>query len=153
MTRWGFYLAGTAMVLTGIVGLLTSGPFPFAEIRFAAVSLVVHDAVLVPAVLAVGVLLTRTVPPLLRPYAQVALLVSGAVTVVALPFVIGAGRRPDIPSALPLDYGRGLLWVLAAIWVTTALIAAARIGLRRAAAARRSRPRPAARTRPRSPAS
>jgi len=30
------------------------------------------------------------------------------------------GRRPDVPSALPLDYGTGLLVTLAAVWLGVA---------------------------------
>jgi len=54
---------------------------------------------------------------------------------IAIPFVIGAGRRPDDPSALPLPYWRGPLVVLGVIWAVAVIPAA-----RRRAAARRSEP-------------
>jgi hypothetical protein len=36
------------------------------------------------------------------------------------------GRRPDVPSALPLDYGTGLLVTLAAVWLGVATVAVVR---------------------------
>jgi putative copper export protein len=48
------------------------------------------------------------------------------VTFVALPFVLGRGRIADNPSRQPLDYGRGLLVVLAAIWSVVLVAVAVR---------------------------
>ncbi len=79
-----------------------------------------HDAVLLPAALAAGVLIHRHIPPRVRAPLQAALLVSVAVLVVGVPLALGFGRSADDPSALPLDYRRGLLIVLAVIWLVTA---------------------------------
>jgi hypothetical protein len=46
--------------------------------------------------------------------------ISLAVTVVALPLVLGRGRIPDNPSVLPLHYGRGLLVIYTIIWAAAA---------------------------------
>ncbi len=75
-----------------------------------------HDGVFLPLVIAAGGLMRR-VGHLVRAAAVVSL----AVTVVALPFVLGYGRDPDNPSALPLPYGMGLALVLAGIWTSTVL--------------------------------
>ncbi|HCT79726.1 MAG TPA: hypothetical protein DGT23_24810 [Micromonosporaceae bacterium] len=48
--------------------------------------------------------------------------ISTTVVVVALPAVLGYGRTGDLPSALPRDYGRGLLFVLGLIWLTAAAV-------------------------------
>ncbi|MFC7759887.1 hypothetical protein ACFQY4_19090 [Catellatospora bangladeshensis] len=45
---------------------------------------------------------------------------------VALPLLLGYGRRPDDPSALPRDYHRGYLVCLAAVWLVTAAVLAVR---------------------------
>lgn len=84
-------------------------------VLFLAAVLVVHDLVLLPAVLGLGALLARFVPPRARAAVQAAGVVVLPVTLVALPLVLGYGRPPDNPSALPLPYGRGLLVVLAAV--------------------------------------
>jgi hypothetical protein len=80
--------------------------------------LVAHDAVFLPVVLAVGALVGRYVPAAERPVVRAAALVSAAVTLVALPLVLGLGRDPGNPSALPLPYGRGLAVLLGLIWAT-----------------------------------
>jgi len=76
-----------------------------------------HDGVFLPLVLAVGTLIRR-VSHLVR----AAAIVSLAVVVVAMPIVLGYGRDPNNPSALPLPYGMGLVVILAVIWVVTLII-------------------------------
>ncbi|MEV4642507.1 hypothetical protein AB0J80_34705 [Actinoplanes sp. NPDC049548] len=83
-------------------------------VLFLGAVLGLHDAVFMPLVLGAGALLTRS-----HPLVRAALIVSLAVTLVALPLVLGHGRDPDNPSALPLPYGRGLGAVLIAIWAPT----------------------------------
>ncbi|WP_426511267.1 hypothetical protein ACPPVO_11970 [Dactylosporangium sp. McL0621] len=114
-------LAGLALLGYGVYGWLDApGPELLGRLVFAAVALVAHDFVVVPLVVLAGVLTTRFVPEPARRPVQAALAVGAALTVVALPFVIGAGRIADNPSAFPQRYGRGLLILLA----VTALVAA-----------------------------
>jgi hypothetical protein len=93
---------------------------------FLAAVIVLHDAVFQPVILGVGALTRRVVPAGGRPAVQAAGLISVAVSVVALPFVLGFGRRPDNPSALPLPYGRGLLLILIVVWVVALGVAVMR---------------------------
>jgi len=82
----------------------------------------VHDLVLAPFVILVGVAVARLVPPRPRPAVQAGLIVSGIVTLYAYPVVRGFGRSPSAGSSrLPGNYGAGLLAVLATIW-TVALV-------------------------------
>src|SRR5262249_872928 len=83
----------------------------------------IHDLLFVPVVLVVAVVVVRLPLPYLR-YVQAALLVGAALTLVALPAVLGYGRLPDNPSALPLSYGRNLIALLTAIAIITAVMAA-----------------------------
>jgi hypothetical protein len=53
------------------------------------------------------------------------------VTVVALPFIVGAGRIADNPSAFPQHYGRGLALVLAVVWSAAAAWTALNLRRRR----------------------
>jgi len=105
---------------------------------FLAAVLVLHDAVLMPLVLAAGAVTRRRATR----YAGV---VSVAVLVVGLPLVPGFGRRPDDPSVLPLPYGRNLLLILAGIWLVAHLPGA----VRRIRKGSESTPARAARARPR----
>ena len=124
-TRLALYAAGAALLAYGVVGLFTAdrAPSPSLWARFWLGGLVTHDLLLAPLVVAVGVLATRLVRGDARPYVQAGLALSGMVSLVALPFVLGRGRDEREPSALPLDYGRGLFVTLAAIWLAIAAVA------------------------------
>lgn len=113
--RAGLIVAGILVMGYALVGVLTSNPL--AVLIFLAGVLIGHDFVLMPAVIGVGALIGRFVPARSRAVVRVAALCSLAVTVVALPLVLGYGRTPDNPSALPRDYGWGLVIVLGAIWL------------------------------------
>jgi hypothetical protein len=56
--------------------------------------------------------------------------VSGVLTLVALPFVLGRGADPANPSFLPRDYGLTLLVLVLVVWALTAV--AALVAVRRA---------------------
>jgi hypothetical protein len=113
-----------ALVVIGILtmayavlgALLDDDVKPFGVLVFLVGVLVAHDGVLLPLVLGAGALIGRYIPARRQPPVRVAALVSLAVSVVALPLVLGFGRSPDNPSVLPLPYGRGLLLVLALVW-------------------------------------
>jgi hypothetical protein len=83
--------------------------------------LIGHDAVWMPIVLVAGAVLTRLVPQRHRVAARIAAITAAAVTVVALPLVLGFGRQADNPSVLPLPYGRNLAVVLLVVAGTTLL--------------------------------
>jgi hypothetical protein len=91
---------------------------------------VAHVLLLAPMIVLAGLLLGRLVPARPTPYFQAGLILGGVVTWL-LPFVLGYGRTPDLPSALPLNYGRGLLVILALIWLIIGLVALVRERLRR----------------------
>lgn len=118
-------LAAMGYGLVGAVGDPSVRPVGQALSLLGAVLL--HDLVFAPLALAVGVVVARYAPPALRAPLQAALVASAAVTLVALPFVGGFGRAADMPSALPLNYTRGWLLMLAAIWLTAAIAIAVRI--------------------------
>jgi hypothetical protein len=112
------YAAGAAFIALGLAGLIASGTsLPGWALWFAGLA-VAHDALLVPVVLGMS-RLTRRAP---WPFAA-GLITAGAVTVVALPAVLGYGRRPDNPSVLPQAYGWHLVTVVIFIAVVTSALA------------------------------
>lgn len=132
-TRRVLATAGIGVMAYALFGAVTDpATEPLGQLAFLGAVVVAHDAVLVPLTIAVGVLIGRFLPVPARRPVRAAALCSLALTLVALPFVLGRGRRPDDPSALPLDYGSGLLILLGIIWAAaiTATIAGA-IGRRR----------------------
>jgi hypothetical protein len=122
MTRRILWLLGLVLIGYGLHGLLTaaSGPDPLRYLGFAAAAVIGHDLLLAPLALAAGGLVAHLTPSGLRGLVVAALFTSLTVTLVALPFVLGYGRKPDNPSVLPLDYGRNLALIVAAIWLCVA---------------------------------
>ncbi|MEV6971577.1 hypothetical protein AB0M47_41425 [Hamadaea sp. NPDC051192] len=124
LTRRLLVASGVVLVVVGAVGVLRSasvGLWPY--VRFLLVSALYADLLVMPLVLLAGVLATRLLPSWLRVPVQGALFVSAAVTFVSLPLLLGYGRDVRLPSALPRDYPRGLLIVLAAVWTVALLLA------------------------------
>jgi hypothetical protein len=118
---------GGSIMAYAVVGLARDHDArPVGHLLFLAGVLAAHDLVLLPLVIAAGVLVGRWVPAAVRPVVVGAGIVSVAVTLAALPLVFGYGRRADDPSALPLPYGRNLLLTLAAVWVLAATVAIVR---------------------------
>ena len=127
--RWVLTALGTAAVLYGCWGLLSAAERtrpPWAALWFGG-GVALHDGLLVPLVLLLAAAVVRWVPLVARPVVQGALVVSGAVSLVALPLVGGFGGNADNPSANPLPYPRNLAIVLAVVWGTAAVVVAVRV--------------------------
>ncbi|POX42478.1 hypothetical protein [Streptomyces sp. Ru72] len=117
-------LAGTAGV-----ALMGVGAFLLMDVRDLAGVLVwlggavvLHDLVIAPAVLLIGLLLVRGAA---RGSVRGALLVAGATTMVALPVLLRPGKKVN-SSVLPLDYPRNWLIALVAVATVTVLWLAVR---------------------------
>ena len=133
---WAGLVVGWVVIAIGIRGLLVNedarmGTNPPGWLVLMVQSNLAHDAVLVPAVLLVGVGVARFVPPAVRAPVQGGLIATGVIVLFTFPFVRGYGIKPDNPTVLPQDYGRGLLLVLGAVWLVTAAITLGRLRLRR----------------------
>jgi len=118
--------AGVLGMTYAVIGALTDPDVKGGALLFLIGVLIAHDAILLPLVIGVGALIGRFVPLRRHALIRAALLITLAVTIVAVPLVLGRGRAADNPSLLPLNYGRGLLEIYGLIWVSTALAAAVR---------------------------
>ena len=119
---------GLAAIGYGAYGwLFADGSKPVSQFLFLAAVLVGHDFVVLPLAIGAGALVTRFAPARFRRPALVAVAISGAVALVALPFVLGKGRIADNPSACPQHYGRNLLLVLAFVWLLAGIAAVVRV--------------------------
>ncbi|MFF6883738.1 hypothetical protein ACFY9F_11160 [Streptomyces sp. NPDC012421] len=103
---------GVLMIGTG-AWLVASEPDPAGVLLWLAGALVLHDGVLAPVVLAVGLLL---VGRRYRGVLRAALVAAGSLVLVTLPLLVRPGEPPN-PSALPLPYGRNLTIVLVVVAV------------------------------------
>ncbi|GIF95884.1 hypothetical protein [Catellatospora citrea] len=125
--RRALVAVGVLAAAYGIVGVLTDPSVSLPNyFRYTLTVLFGHDLLVLPLAIVIGAVLTRWLPGWARPVVQGALFVTVVLTVVALPLVLGHGRRGDDPSALPRDYHRGFLLCLAVIWLVTAVL----LGLR-----------------------
>lgn len=102
--RW--VLGGLGVFLIGIGAWhLAAQPDPYDALVWLAGALVLHDGVLAPLVLAVG-LLVAAVPG--RRVVRGALIVCGVLVLVTLPLLLRPGAPPN-PSALPFPM-RAICW-------------------------------------------
>jgi hypothetical protein len=115
---------------------------PFELARWIVGLAIVHDLVLVPAVLAIGLGLRRVVPARARVPVRAAVLATAVLSAVAWPFVRGYGRSSSVPSLLPRNYGAGLLAALAVVWLVAGLWGLLRARRARSAARSRTAARP-----------
>ncbi|WP_406064271.1 hypothetical protein OG462_35865 [Streptomyces sp. NBC_01077] len=114
-----YVVGGTGLAMIGLgAWLVVEEPDPVGVSVWLAGAVVLHDGILAPLVLAVGLLLAgRRVAPE-RGLLRGALIVAGSVVLVTLPLLVRPGEPPN-PSALPLPYGRNLAIVLAAVAAAT----------------------------------
>ena len=124
--RW-FWLglaAGYPLIAVGVWGIFhdaaVTSPFNFA-LWFIGGNLV-HDFLLAPAVVLLSFALRLVVSPKQLGRVQWGLALSGIVVLFALIPLLGLGKSPLEPTVQPLNYGVGLVIVLAAIWASTLLI-------------------------------
>lgn len=114
---------GLLMIGFGFVSAVRSPDLSaFRHGLFLVAVVLVDDLLLMPIFLAVGMLVTRLVPVPARPIVQGTLIVTAAVTAVALPLILGFGRSADLPSALPRNYVGGYALVVGATWLAATVL-------------------------------
>ncbi|WP_369387653.1 hypothetical protein AB5J72_08585 [Streptomyces sp. CG1] len=123
--------AGLALMGVGASLLLDRQRDLMGVLEWLGGAVVLHDALVAPLMLLVGLVLVRGG---VRGPIRGALLVGGALTVVALPVLLRPGPRAN-STVLPLDYPRNWLLTLVAVATFTALLVVAK-------EVRRSRRRP-----------
>ncbi|MGW0553861.1 hypothetical protein ACWDZ6_06620 [Streptomyces sp. NPDC002926] len=126
---------GLALMAFGTSLLVTGGQLKDVALWLAG-AIVLHDGIVAPLVLGIG-LLMAAVPA--RGTVRGALVVAGCLTVIALPVLLRPGA-PKNASVLPLDYVRNWLIALAAVAVLTGVLLVGMRVLRRWGA-HRSAPR------------
>ncbi|MEP7179291.1 MAG: hypothetical protein ABI775_09405 [Pseudonocardiales bacterium] len=119
--RIGLGAVGLVGISYGVYRLLgnqaASHPPKLATWLIGAV--ILHDLVLTPVVLGVGLLLSRIVAPRPRRYVQGALVAGGLVTAIALPLVYRRGTATSSKALLRQNYAAHLALILGLIAVVT----------------------------------
>lgn len=120
-TRWSLGAVGLLSMAVG-ARMLVDRPAPAGVASWLAGAVLLHDLVLLPLVLAAGLLLRRLDGHAVRGVVRGGLVVAGCVTLVALPPLLRPGE-PANPTVLPLDYGRNALLLIALTGVGTLSLA------------------------------
>ena len=118
---WLSAAAGWALILWGVRGALHHriDTRPGQLARFLAGGALLHDLVVAPIVLLVGLAVARVVPAAWRSAVQAAAVISACVALFSYPLVRGFGRGAHNPTSLPHNYALNLTVVVAAVWVVT----------------------------------
>lgn len=126
---WLSAAAGWALVGVGLRGVLqhTVDTRPVDLARFVVGGALVHDLIVAPLVLFLGLVVTRAVRPRARPIVQAALVITAALALFAYPLVRMYGRATHNPTSLPHDYAQNLLLVLGLVWAATAVAVLVRL--------------------------
>ncbi len=126
--RVALALLGSAAAVYGVVLAVGLGPAQLAAVLLWVVGgVLVHDALLAPVVVGVGVLTALHAPPARRVAILLVAVVLGPLTLVAVPVLGRFGARPDNPTLLDRPYWLGYLLVVATV-LAFAVVAAARPG-------------------------
>ncbi|NEM90758.1 hypothetical protein [Galbitalea soli] len=128
VARLALVLLGLALLATGALALVAGvAPKHWPGIlAWFAGAIVVHDALIAPAVFLVTLLLRRVgarLPAAVVAIVQGALVIGGIVSLVVVPEIIKRSIGTLSSSILPLDYGVNLAVFLGVLAAVTAIVA------------------------------
>lgn len=119
---WISAAIGWAVIAWGVIGILSNSldTRPANLAKFVVGGALLHDLLVAPVAVLVGVLIARAVPAPARGPVQAALAVSAIIALFAFPLVRGYGLAANNPTSLPHNYGLNLVVVLGVVWAVTA---------------------------------
>lgn len=120
-------IVGWAVIVFALRGMISEpAANPPGLFRLLVGLNVVNDALVIPIVLAISLLVRRVLPRWAILPMQIGLFASAVVVLYAYPLLGGWTHTARAgPSRLPHDYAYSLAWVLGAIWLVCALLALA----------------------------
>ncbi len=126
---WMSAAAGWLVIGFGLRGILQHSldTRPANLARFVVGGALLHDLVVAPLVIVVGVLVARAVRGRARAVVQAALAISGILALFSYPLVRAYGRAINNPTSLPHNYTANLLVVLGVVWAVAAVIVLTRL--------------------------
>lgn len=126
--RIAFAVAGGLLLALGFFRLLTELDLGdlVALLLWLVVAVILHDALIAPLTVGVGVVLTR-LPARGRRYVQGGLIVAALVTVIAIPLIERPGTPPVVKTLLLRDYAGNLAILLGLIAGVSLVLYALRV--------------------------
>ncbi|KQZ88376.1 hypothetical protein ASD62_02590 [Phycicoccus sp. Root563] len=123
-TRTVIGAVGLVLGLYGVVRLLGLGwGNLLATVPWLAGVVVVHDGLVAPVIVLVGVAAARVLPTWSRRAALLVLVVLGPLTLLAVPALGRFGAKADNPTLLDRPYAAGWAAVVAVVLVAAAAVA------------------------------
>jgi len=121
---WVSAAVGWGVIAWGVVGIFSNSvdTRPANLARFVVGGALLHDLVVAPLAILVGVAVARTVPGRARAPVQAALAITAVVSLFAYPLVRGYGLAANNPTSLPYNYGRNLAIIVGLVWAVTAIV-------------------------------
>jgi hypothetical protein len=128
-TRLVIGTAGVALGLFGVFRLVTEISTYNLTVLFCWLigALVIHDGLLSPLVIGVGVALRRYVPDRARRYLQFGLIAGALVTIVAIPMIYRRDSQPAVKAILQQNFGANLATLLTIVAGLALLLYVARV--------------------------
>ena len=126
--RIGLAVAGGLLLALGLFRLVTEldrGDLVALSL-WLVVAVLLHDAVVAPLTVGVGVVLTR-LPARGRRYVQGALVVGSLITVIAIPLIDRQGTQPEAKALLLRDYAGNLALLLGLVTAVALVLYAVRV--------------------------
>lgn len=130
---WAGLAIGGAVMAYAVWGIFEhrDGTNPPALAKWVIGSALVHDGLVAPLVVVVGIGLGLILPLRVRGPVRGAVALSLLVTIFSIPLLRTFGQHGDNSSTLPLDYGRNLVIVLALVWLAAGLVVGWRVARER----------------------
>ncbi len=121
-----FGAIGVAIMLVALGGILRDRgeTHPLGLAIWLGGGIVLHDFVLAPVVLALGLVIVRVVPLAVRAPVVVGLITAGTLLLIAVPVIVASHRSVANPTVLPGSYVAGLGVSLLVVAALTAVAAA-----------------------------
>jgi len=115
--------AGVALALFGVLRIFQNEDRtnPRGLARWLIGAVILHDGVLVPTTMLVGLVLTHLLRPRLLRFVQGALVVSGLITIIAIPLIDRRGSQPVVKALEQQNYGLHLAVLVGLVVGVTAI--------------------------------
>lgn len=126
-------LLGTVGVAVALYGLWSMREFDFDQLRslglWLAGGVVLHDGILAPLTVLLGLVASRVLPERSRKAVVVGFVLWGTLTVVAFAVLSGMGGKPDNATLLDRDYR--LSWLIGTVALAVVVAAVSVLRARR----------------------